>query len=88
MIIVYANINSNTSFINELLLLKDNLYKCLDIISFVVVQNIVNKRIVNKQMHLSIYIIDVNEVILKARLYVIKDIKVVIILVNNILKVS
>ena len=87
MIIVYANINSNTSFINELLLLKDNLYKCLDTISFVVVQNIVNKRIVDKQMHLSIYIIDVNEVILKARLYVIKDIKVVIILVN-ILKVS
>lgn len=87
MIIVYANINSNTSFINELLLLKDNLYKCLDTISFVVVQNIVNKRIVDKQMHLPIYIIDVNEVILKARLYVIKDIKVVIILVN-ILKVS
>jgi len=39
-------------------------------------------------MHLSIYIIDANKVILEARLYVTKDIKTDVILNNNILELS
>jgi len=69
-------------------LLKDNLYNRLNIVSLITIRNIVNKKIVDKRIHLSIYIIDVNEVILKARLYVTKDIKVEIILDNDVLEVS
>ncbi len=69
-------------------MLKDNLYNRLNIVSLITIRNIVNKKIVDKRIHLSIYIIDVNEVILKARLYVTKDIKVEIILDNDVLEVS
>jgi len=67
---------------------KDNLYKRLDIVLLVIVQDIASKKIVNKQMYLSIYIIDVNKVVLKARSYVTKDIKIDIILGNNVLEMS
>jgi len=67
---------------------KDNLYKRLDIFLLVIVQDIASKKIVNKQMYLSIYIIDVNKVVLKARSYVTKDIKIDIILGNNVLEMS
>jgi len=88
-IIVCANSDFDTSFINELLLLKDiNLYRRLNIISSIIVQNIVGKKIVDKQIHLSIYIIDANEVILEARLYITKDIKADVIFDNNVLEVS
>ncbi len=66
---------------------KDSLYKRLDILLLIIVQDVVNKKIVDKQMHLSIYIIDVNKV-LEVRSYIIKDIKASIILDNNILEVS
>jgi len=68
-------------------LCKDSLYKRLDILLLIIVQDVVNKKIVDKQMHLSIYIIDVNKV-LEVRSYIIKDIKASIILDNNILEVS
>jgi hypothetical protein len=67
---------------------KDNLYKHLDIVLLIIVQDIVNKKIVDKKMHLSIYIIDVNKVVLEVRSYITKDIKASIILDNNILEVS
>jgi len=54
----------------------------------VIVQDIVDKKIIDKQMHLSIYIIDANKVVLEARLYVTKDIKAGVILDNNILELS
>jgi len=67
-------------------LFKDNLYERLDIVSLVIVQDIVNKKIINKRMHLSIYVIDVNEVVLEARSYITKDIKIDIILDNDVLE--
>jgi hypothetical protein len=70
------------------LLSKNNLYKCLDIILSIIVQNIVNKKIVNKQIYLSIYIIEVNKIVLEVCFYIIKDIKINIILDNNILEIS
>jgi len=39
-------------------------------------------------MHLSIYIININKIIFKARLYVTKSIKARVILDNNVLEVS
>lgn len=88
-IIVCANTRLDTSFINKFLLLKDvNLYRRLDIVLFVIVRDIVDKKIVDKRMHLSIYIIDVNKIILQTRLYVTKDIKASIILGNNVLEIS
>jgi len=68
-------------------LLKDNLYNYLDIISLVTIEDIVDEKIVDKRMYLSIYIIEINKVILEARLYITKDIKVEIILDNNVLEV-
>ncbi len=70
------------------MLSKNNLYKCLDIILSIIVQNIVNKKIVNKQIYLSIYIIEVNKIVLEVCFYIIKDIKINIILDNNILEIS
>jgi len=67
---------------------KDNLYKRLDIVLSIIVQDIVNKKIVDKQIYLSIYVIDANNVILEARLYIIKSIKIDIILDNNVLDIS
>jgi len=68
-------------------LLKDNLYNYLDIISLVTIEDIVDEKIVDKRIYLSIYIIEINKVILEARLYITKDIKVEIILDNNVLEV-
>jgi len=65
-----------------------NLYIRLDIVSSIIVQNIVSKKIVDKRIYLSIYIVDINKIILKARLYIIKNIKTRVILNNNILEVS
>jgi len=87
-IIVYANTKLSTSFINEFLLSKDNLYERLDIVSLVIVQDIVDKKIIDKRMHLFIYVIGVNEVVLEARSYVTKDIKTSIILDNDVLEMS
>jgi len=67
-------------------LFKDNLYERLNIVSLVIVQDIVNKKIINKRMYLSIYVIDVNEVVLEARSYITKDIKIDIILDNDVLE--
>jgi len=70
-------------------LLKDtNLYERLKTMSLVIVQDIVNKKIINKRMHLSIYIVDINKVVLEARLYITKDIKASVILDNNALELS
>ncbi len=52
----------------------------------IIVQDIVGEKIVNKRIHLSIYIIDINEIVLEARLYVIKDIKADVILGNDVLE--
>ncbi len=68
-------------------MLKDNLYNYLDIISLVTIEDIHDEKIVDKRMYLSIYIIEINKVILEARLYITKDIKVEIILDNNVLEV-
>jgi len=88
-VIVCVDSNLETSFINELLLSKDtNLYKRLETILSIIVRDIVDKKIVDKQMHLSIYIIDANKVVLEARFYVTKDIKADIILGNNVLELS
>jgi len=67
---------------------KDNLYKRLDIVLLVIVRDFVDKKIVDKQIYLSIYIINVNKVVLEARSYITKDIKIDIILDNNILEIT
>jgi 2C-methyl-D-erythritol 2,4-cyclodiphosphate synthase len=67
---------------------KSKLYKHLDIVLLVIVQDIINKKIVDKQRYLSIYIIDVNKVVLETRSYIIKNIKINIILDNNVLKIT
>ena len=70
-------------------MLKDvNLYIRLNIVSPIIVQDIINEKIVNKCIYLSIYVIDVNEIIFETCLYVTKSIKVKIILNNNVLEVS
>jgi len=70
------------------LLENTNLYERLETILLVIVRNIVNEKIVDKRMHLSIYIIDIDEVVLQARSYVTKSIKVDIILDNDVLELS
>jgi len=70
-------------------LLKDiNLYKRLKTILSIIVRDIVNEKIVDKRIYLSIYIVNINEVVLEARLYVIKSIKASVILDNDILELS
>ncbi len=85
-IIVCIDNNFETSFINKLLLFKNNLFKKLDIVLFVTIQNIIDKKIVDKYIYLSIYIIDANKVVLEVCFYIIKEIKSDIILKNNILE--
>ena len=51
-------------------------------------RNIVNKKIIDKRMHLFIYIVNDDKIILNARLYVIKDIKIDVILENDVLELS
>jgi len=88
-IIVCTNTRLDTSFINKFLLLRDvNLYRRLNIVLLVIVQDIINKKIVDKRIHLFIYIIDANKIILQTRLYITKDIKTSIILGNNVLGIS
>lgn len=87
-IIVCIDTKLDTNFINKFLLFKSNLYKRLDIVLLVIVQNIVNQKIINKQIHLSINVIEANKIILETCSYIIKDIKVNIILDNNILEIS
>ncbi len=87
-IVVCANTRLDPSFIDKFLLSKNNLYRRLNIVLSIIVQDIVNKKIVDKQIYLSIYIIDANNVILEARLYIIKNIKIDIILDNNVLRMS
>ncbi len=87
-IVVCTNTKLGTSFINKFLLFKDNLYKRLDIVLLVIVQDIVDKKIVDKQMYLSIYVVEVDKIILEACFYIIKDIKVDITLDNNVLEMS
>jgi len=53
----------------------------------IIIQDIVDKNIVNKRIYLSIYIVDINKIILEVRLYITKNIKTKIILDNNILEV-
>ncbi len=65
-----------------------NLYIYLDIVLSIIVQNIIKKKIVDKYIYLSIYIIDINKIIFKVRLYITKSIKTKIILYNNILEIS
>lgn len=72
---------------NEFLLFKDNLYERLDIVSFIIVRGIANEKIVDKRIHLFIYVIEVDKIVLKARFYVTKGIKVDIILGNDVLEV-
>jgi len=64
-----------------------NLYIYLDIVLSIIVQNIIKKKIVDKYIYLSIYIIDINKIIFKVRLYITKSIKTKIILDNNILEI-
>jgi len=62
------------------------LYKHLDIVSLVIVQDIVDEKIVDKRMHLPIYVLDLDKIILQTRLYITKSIKTSIILDNNVLE--
>jgi len=48
--------------------------------------NIVDKKIINKYIYLSIYIINIDKIILNVCLHIIKDIKIDIILKNSILE--
>jgi len=64
------------------------LYARLNIVSSIIVRDIIDKKIVNKRMHLPIYIIDVNKIILEIHSYVTKSIKAKVILNNNVLEVS
>jgi len=70
-------------------LLEDtNLYKYLETILSIIVRDIVDEKIVNKRMHLSIYVIDIDKVVFQARSYVIKSIKADVILGNDVLELS
>jgi len=72
---------------NELLLSKDtNLYKRLETMLSIIVRDIVNKKIVKKRIYLFIYVVDIDEVVLQARSYVTKSIKVDVILGNDVLE--
>jgi len=54
----------------------------------IIVQDIVNKKIVDKRIYLLIYIVDINKIIFEARLYITKNIKIEVVLDNNVLEVS
>jgi len=63
-----------------------NLYKRLETMLSIIVRDIVNKKIINKRMYLFIYVVDIDEVVLQARSYVTKSIKVDVILGNDVLE--
>jgi len=88
-IVICVNSRLKTSFINELLLLKNaNLYERLETILSIIVRDIVNEKIIDKDMHSFIYIVNINKVVLEAHLYVTRDIKANVILNNNVLELS
>ena len=88
-IIIYADIDFNTSFMNEFLLLKEiNLYEQLNIVSSIIARDMFDEKIIDKRMHLIIQLIDFKNVMLQARPYVTKDIKAGLILSNDVLKLS
>ena len=54
-IVICANTNSNTNFMNESLLSKKvNLYKQLNIVSSIIARDMFDEKIINKRMHLTI----------------------------------
>ena len=72
---------------NEFLLLKEvNLYKQLNIVLSIIARGMFNEKIIDKRMHLAIQLIDFKDVMLQTRPYVIKDIKVDLILDNDVLE--
>ena len=85
-IVICADIDFGMSFMNESLLLKDNLYEQLNIVSSITARDMFDEKIINKRMHLTIQLIDFKNVMLQTKSYVIKDIKVDLILNNDVLK--
>ena len=72
---------------NEFLLLKEvNLYEQLNIVSSIIARNMFDEKIIDKRMHLIIQLIDFKYVTFQIKSYVIKDIKVDLILNNDVLK--
>ena len=87
-IIICTDIDFGMNFMNEFLLLKKlNLYEQLNIVSFIIARDMFNEKIIDKRMHLIIHLINFN-VTLQIKLYVIKDIKVDLILDNDVRKLS
>lgn len=86
-ITVCADTGSGTSFMDESLLPKGNLYGRLDTVPPVTVRGIAGEKIVDKRMHLPIHVTGANGVILQSRPYVTKGIKAGIILGNDVLGV-
>ena len=75
---------------NESLLSLENLFDRLISTSLVIVRDIFDERIVDKQIHLSIHVIDSEDIVktIETTLYIIKEIKIEVILDMNILEKS
>lgn len=82
---ICADSGSGTSFMDESLLPKGNLFGRLDTVPPVTVRGIAGEKIVDKRMHLPIHVIGAKGVVLEARPYVTKGIKAGVILGNDVL---
>ena len=88
-IVICANTNLYTNFMNKSLLSKKvSLYKQLNIVSSIIARDMFDEKIIDKRMHLTIQLINFKDVMLQTRSYVIKDIKVDLILGNDVLELS
>ena len=87
-VIICIDIESKINFIDENFLLQDNLYEKLKICISITIRDINDERIINRQIDLFIYIIDINDIIklLNAHVYVNKNIETKIVLNMNELK--
>ena len=87
-IAIYIDINSRVNFIDKLLLFSSNLYSRIRNCKFIIVRDIVEERIVDRQIDFSIYIRAINETIkfFNTYIYISKSIEIDVIL--NINKLS
>ena len=84
-IAIYANIDFKINFINKFLLFKNiNLYNRLIIIFLIIIYEIIDDKIYDKYIYIRVDFININE-IFKTILYIIKKIKINVILNNDII---
>ena len=84
-IAIYINIDFEINFINQFLLFKNmNFYNYLIIIFSIIIRKIIDDKICDKRIYIRVYFININE-IFKMILYIIKKIKINVILNNNVI---